>query len=135
MVMAAATTIGAANRCRCAAGLCPCLFRRTGVDQKKTLVVHPVVLVSHALDHSVSDINHIKRHIAFLPPGEPYAQVYPSDSLLHKLRGFARNCCLLLNNPEKNYCQARRQAHPIVIGWEDIAALITAGKSLAIILH
>jgi hypothetical protein len=26
-------------------------------------------------------------------------------------------------------------AGPIVIGWEDIAALITAGKSLAIILH
>jgi hypothetical protein len=32
-------------------------------------------LLSHPLDHSVSDINRIKRHIAFVPPGEPYARV------------------------------------------------------------
>jgi hypothetical protein len=80
MTMGTATTIGAANRSRCAAGLGPCLLRRTRFDQKKTLVVHAVVLLSHPLDHSVSDINRIKRHIAFVPPREPYAQVYPSES-------------------------------------------------------
>jgi len=57
MTMAAAATISAANRSRCAAGLCPRLFRRTGFDEKKTLVIHPIVLVRHPLDHSVSDIN------------------------------------------------------------------------------
>jgi hypothetical protein len=97
--MAAAVTIGAANRSRCAAGLCPCLFRRTGFDQKKTLVVHAVVLLSHPLDHSVSDINRIKRHIAFVPPGEPYAQVHPSES-------FASHAALtrqeLLSNIEQS---------------------------------
>jgi len=78
--MAAAATIGAANRSRCAAGLCPRLFRRTGFDQKKTLVIHPIVLVRHPLDHSVSDINRIKRHSAFVLPGEPYDQVCPAES-------------------------------------------------------
>src|SRR5262245_15844916 len=72
--MVAAITIGAANRSRCAAGLCPCPFRRTGLDQKKTLVVpDAVVLLSYPSDHSVSDINRIKRHIALVPPGEPCA--------------------------------------------------------------
>jgi hypothetical protein len=72
MTMVATITIGAANRC--AAGLCPCLFRRTGFDQKKTFVVpDAVVLPSHSSDHSVSDVNRIKRHIAFVPPGEPCA--------------------------------------------------------------
>src|SRR5262245_1495295 len=74
MMMVAAITTGAANRSRCAAGLCPRLFRRTGFDQKKTLVVpDAIVLLSHPSDHSVSDINRIKRHIAFVPPGEPCA--------------------------------------------------------------
>jgi hypothetical protein len=68
MTMGTATTVGAANRARCAAGLGPCLFRGTGFDQKKTLVVHVVVLLSHPLNHSVSDINSVKRHIAFVPP-------------------------------------------------------------------
>ena len=86
MTMMATTTIGAANRFHCAAGLYPCLFHRTGFDQKKALVVYPVVLVSHPLDHSVSDINRIKRHIAFVPPGKPHAQAYPSESLLLILR-------------------------------------------------
>jgi len=67
MAMAAPTTIGAANRAPCAAGLCPGLFRGTGFDQKKTLVVHAVGLLSHPLDHVVSDINRIKSHIAFAP--------------------------------------------------------------------
>jgi hypothetical protein len=72
--MVAFITIGVANRSRCAARLCPCLFRRTGFDQKKTLVVpHAIVSLSHPSDHSVSDINRIKRHIAFVPPSEPYA--------------------------------------------------------------
>jgi len=69
--MAAAATISAANRSRCAASLCPRLFCRTGFDQKKTLVIHAIVLVRHPLDHSVSDINRIKRHSAFVLPGEP----------------------------------------------------------------
>jgi hypothetical protein len=74
MTMVAAITIGAANRSRCAAGLCPCPFRRTGFDQKKTFVVpDAVVLLSHPSDHSVSDINRIKRHIVFVPLGEPCA--------------------------------------------------------------
>jgi hypothetical protein len=72
MTMGAATTIGAADRCRCAAGLCPCLFRGTRFDQKKTLVVHPVVFLSRPSNHSVSQIDRIKRHI--VPPGEPYAR-------------------------------------------------------------
>src|SRR5215813_5822151 len=67
MTMVAAITIGAANRSRCAAGLCPCPFRRTGLDQEKTFVVpDAVVLLSHPSDHSVSDINRIKRHILTL---------------------------------------------------------------------
>ena len=68
MTMVAGIAIGAAKRTRCAGGLCPCLFRGTGFDQKKTLVVYPVVLLSHPSDHSVSDINCIKRHIAFVLP-------------------------------------------------------------------
>src|SRR5262245_57264800 len=47
--------------------LCRCLFRTPGFDQKKTLVVpDAVVLLSHSSDHSVSDINRIKRHILTL---------------------------------------------------------------------
>jgi hypothetical protein len=84
--MAAAITIGAANRCRCAAGLCPCLFRRSGVDQKKTLVVHSVVLVSHPFNHSVSDIYHIKRHIAFVPPASLTLSFTQQSLLLLRLR-------------------------------------------------
>ena len=72
--MVASITIGAGNCSRCAAGLCPCLFRRTGFDQKKTFVVpDAVVLLGHPSDHSVSDVNRIMRHIAFVPLGEPYA--------------------------------------------------------------
>jgi hypothetical protein len=73
MTMGTATTIGAANRCRCAAGLGPCLFGGARFDEKKTLVVHAVVFLSHPSDHSVSQINCITRHI--VPPGEPYARV------------------------------------------------------------
>src|SRR6266436_2967035 len=81
MTVATATTNNsAAIRCRRYVGLCPCPFRGTGFDQKKTLVVHPVVFLSHPLDHSVAHINRIKCHIAFVPTGEPYAQVYPSES-------------------------------------------------------
>jgi hypothetical protein len=71
MTMGAATAIAAVDRSRCATGLCPRLFRRTGFDQKKTLVVDTIVLVRHPLDHSVSDINRIKRHNAFVLSGEP----------------------------------------------------------------
>ena len=71
MTMGTAATIGAANRSRCAAGLGPCLFRGAGFDQKKTLVVHAVVLLSHPLNHSVSDINCVERHVAFAFLGEP----------------------------------------------------------------
>jgi hypothetical protein len=75
MAMGTATTIGAANRSRGAAGLGPCLLYRNCFDQKKTLVIHTVVLLSHPSDHSISDINRIKRHITFLPPREPYARI------------------------------------------------------------
>jgi len=75
MTMAAALTIGAANRTRRAAGFGPRLFRGTGFDQKKALVVHAVAWLGHPSDHSFSDINRIKRHIAFVPPREPYARV------------------------------------------------------------
>ena len=72
--MVASITIGAGNCSRCAARFCPCLFRRTGFDQKKTFVVpDAVVLLGHPSDHSVSDINRITRHIAFVPLSEPYA--------------------------------------------------------------
>ena len=84
MTMAAAITIDVANRTRCATGLCPCLFRRTGFDQKKTLVVHAVVLLSHPLDHLVSDINRIKRHIALVPPGELTLRVFAQATLTHQ---------------------------------------------------
>jgi hypothetical protein len=42
--------------------------------------------LSHPLDHSVAHINRIKSHIAFVPPGEPYAQVYRQSLLLWMLR-------------------------------------------------
>jgi hypothetical protein len=58
------------------------LFRGTGLDQKKSLVVHAVVLISHPSDHSFSDINRVKRHIAFVPPREPYPRVCSPHSFL-----------------------------------------------------
>ncbi len=96
--MGAATTIGAANRSQCAAGLGPCLFRRTGFDQKHTRVVHPIGSASRPLDHSVPDINRIKRHIAFVPPVKPYAQVYPSGSFASHAAPTRRE---LLSNIER----------------------------------
>jgi hypothetical protein len=81
MTMGTATASGAAHRPRCAAGLGPCLFHRSGFDQKKTLVVHAVVSLRHPSDHPVSDINRIECHITFVPPGEPYTRVYSSESL------------------------------------------------------
>ncbi len=80
--MGTASTVGAANRSRCSIGLCPCLFGGTGFDQKKTLVVHAVVLPSHPLDHLVSDINRIKRHIAFDPQGIFALGVFASQTAL-----------------------------------------------------
>lgn len=71
MTVAAATTNSAANPFQRGAGLCPCLFHGTGFDQKKTLVVHPVVFLSHPPDHSVVHINRIKSHLTFLLPGKP----------------------------------------------------------------
>jgi len=68
--MAAAGTIGGADRFRRAAGLCPGLFRGNGFDQKESLVVRPVVLVSHPTDHSLPDIDRIKRHISFVLSAE-----------------------------------------------------------------
>lgn len=74
MTVVAAITIGPPNCFRCAAGLCPRLFRRTGFNQKKPFIIpRAVVLLSYPSDHSVSDINRIKDHIAFVPIGEPYA--------------------------------------------------------------
>ena len=82
MTMLAAITIGALHRFRCAVDLCPCLFRRTGFDQKKLLVVpHAVGLLSHSLYPLVSNINRIEHLIALVPPGEPYVsaeQPFPS---------------------------------------------------------
>ena len=73
--MAAPTTIGAANRFQYAAGLCPCAFGGPGFDEEDTPVVRSVVFLSHPLDDSVSHIDGIKSHVAFLPlvPGELYA--------------------------------------------------------------
>ena len=107
--MWAGATIGAAERCRCAAGFCPCLLRGTRFDQKKTLIVHAIALLSHPPDHSVSDINRITCHIAFVPPGEPYAVFAHHSLLLVTLPSRARKFCLILNNPEKNYCQGRNE--------------------------
>ena len=84
--MLAAITIGALHRFRCAVDLCPCLFRRTGFDQKKLLVVpHAVELLSHPLYPLVSNINRIEHLIALVialvPTGEPYVsaeQPFPS---------------------------------------------------------
>jgi hypothetical protein len=125
--MGAAITIGAASRCRCAAGLCPCLFRGTGFDQKKTLVVHAIVFLSHPLDHSVSQINRITRHI--VPPGEPYARVCSPQS-------FASHAALtrqaLLSNIEqsrKNYCQAPQAGTPDHDHLKDASAVIARGQS------
>ena len=69
MTVATATTNNAAIRFRRDVGLCPCLFPGTGFDQKKTLVVYPVVFLSHPLDHSVAHINRIKSHLTFLLQG------------------------------------------------------------------
>jgi len=69
MTVATATTNSAAIRFRRHVGLCPCLFRGTSLDQKKTLVVHPVVFLSHPLDRSVAHINRIKSHLTFLLQG------------------------------------------------------------------
>jgi hypothetical protein len=87
MTVATATTNNsAANRFRRYVGLCPCLFRGTRFDQKKTLVVHPVVFLSHPLDHSVAQINRIKRHIAFVPPGRLTLSFTRQSLLLLRLR-------------------------------------------------
>src|SRR5262245_36188151 len=95
--MVAATTIVAANRSRCEAGLRPCLFRRNGFDQKKTFVVpDAVVLPSHPLDHSVSDVNRINRHIAFVPPGEPCPRVPHQSLLFFRRSGPARNALRII---------------------------------------
>jgi len=107
MTMGAATTIGAADRCRCAAGLYPCLFIGTCFDLKKTLVVHSIVFLSHPLDHSVSQINRITRHI--VPPGgEPYASFLLTTVLCSSCCADSVGvCCLILNNSKNNYCQNR----------------------------
>jgi hypothetical protein len=126
--MGAATTIGATNRCRCAAGLCPCLLRGTRFDQKKTLVVHAIVFLSHPPDHSVSDIDRIKRHI--LPPGS-LTLVFAHHSL------FASHAALTRQALLSNIGQSRKellpgtawQAHPIVIIWKDVSALIARRQS------
>jgi hypothetical protein len=68
MSMAAAGATAAVARFRCPAGLCPCLFRGSGFDQKKPLVVRPVVLASHATDHSLPNIDRVKGHIFFFAP-------------------------------------------------------------------
>ena len=82
MTMVAVITIGAVHRFRCAVDLCPCLFRRTGLDQKKLLVaLHAVGLLSDSLNLLVSDINRIEHLIAIVPLGKPYVtaiQPFPS---------------------------------------------------------
>jgi hypothetical protein len=72
MTMAAAVAFGAADPGRRAAGLGPSLFRGGGFDQKKTPLVHPVVFLSHPLDHSLSHIHRIESHHTFLLLGEPF---------------------------------------------------------------
>jgi hypothetical protein len=74
MTMVAAITIDAVHRFRIVADLCPCRFRRTGFDQKKSLVVpHAVGMLSNPFNHSVSDINRIEHLFTLVPPDEPYA--------------------------------------------------------------
>ena len=115
MTVATATTNSAAIRFRRHVGLCPCLFRGTSLDQKKTLVVHPVVSLSHPLDHSVAHINRIKSHLTFLLQRSLTLRLSHQSLLMFNLRLPARSCCLILNNAEKNYCQAGRQAHPGIV--------------------
>ena len=85
MTVATATTNSAAIRFRRYVGLCPCLFRGTSFDQKKTLVVHRVVSLSHPLDHSVAHIR-IKRHITFVPYRRALRSGLP-------VRVFYLSCC------------------------------------------
>jgi hypothetical protein len=105
MTMGTATTIGAADHCRCAAGLYPCLFRGTRFDQKKTLVVHPVVFLSHPPDHSVSQIDRIKRHIAFF--------FYASLTLLFAVDSYA---ALIRRELLSNIEQFQKRIIEIVLG-------------------
>jgi len=73
--MAAAIAFGATNPTRRTVGLGPRLFRGTGFDQKKALVVDPAVFLSHPLDQAVSHINRIQSHVTFLLPRERYSRV------------------------------------------------------------
>jgi hypothetical protein len=86
MTVATATTNSAAIRFRCHVGLCPCLFRGTSLDQKKTLVVHPVVFLSHPSDHSVAHINRIKSHLTFLLQGSLTLRLSHQSLLMFNLR-------------------------------------------------
>ena len=117
MTMTAAITIGAAKQSRCASGLGPCLFRRAGFDQKKTLVVHAVILLSHPLDHSVSDINLVKCHIASFLQASRTLRVFASQAtvirqqLLSTIEQFEKE--LLAQN--------FRKAHlPSLLGFEGV---------------
>jgi hypothetical protein len=62
MAMAAAVAIGAANGCRDAPNLFPCLFRRNGFDKNNSFTGAAYVSLSHPFDDMISDVNRIKCH-------------------------------------------------------------------------
>jgi hypothetical protein len=73
--MTTAIAFGVTNPSRRTVGFGPRLFRGTGFDQKKALVIDPTVFLSHPPDHSVSHINRIQSHVTFLLRREPYSRV------------------------------------------------------------
>ena len=58
--------------------------------------------------------NLLGRYIAFVPPGNSYLRFTHRSLLLLTMHRLARSCCLILNNPEKNYYQAPQAVQPIV---------------------
>jgi hypothetical protein len=61
--MTAAIAFSITNPSRRTVGFGPCLFRGTGFDQKKSLVVDCAVFLSYPPDHSVLHINRIQSHL------------------------------------------------------------------------
>lgn len=102
-MMAAPTAIGNANRCRCAARLDPRLFRGTGFDHKTALVVQTFVFLSHSLDRSIYGINRLPNPVSFLLARERRARPGHTHVLTFTLDLLSDSCCLILDNPEKNY--------------------------------
>jgi hypothetical protein len=65
------------------------------------------VLLCHPFDDMVPDINRIKRHryLSFLS-GKTSCQSYLPQTLVLRLCRLHRDCCLLLNKPERIFTRA-----------------------------